>query len=103
MSQSPRSRSQKGGPRRPDFEIEVDGGRGWVQLRPQTFFGWLRVERLELEIPNVRFPLDITRGMGQFQEDRCRVLCARFVVDAEARAALIRARTGLLAAAGFEA
>src|SRR3990170_4735887 len=84
------------------FEIQIGEGRGSLLLRPRTFFDWLRVERLEFEIPRVCFPLDITQGMAQFQRQRCRVAWAVFSVDDRALAALLREQVALLGAGGFE-
>jgi Tfp pilus assembly protein PilF len=88
--------------RRLDFSIEVDGGRGCLALRPHRFFGWLIVDELQLEIPNVCFPLDITRGIKQFQQQRCRVMSAAFALDEQAIEGLAHQQAGPLAAAGFE-
>jgi tetratricopeptide (TPR) repeat protein len=93
--------SRSSGEGRLEFEIAVDGGAALL-LRPSTFFGWLRVDHLELEIPNVSFPLDITRGIRQFKTRRCRLAGARLVVEQPSRAALVAARSGALARAGFD-
>jgi len=86
----------------PRFEISVDGSRGQLMLRPGRFFGWLRVDRFELAIPNVTFPLDITGGMAQFQRQRCPLLAATLTIDPEGLAQLAAQRAGPLAMAGFE-
>jgi tetratricopeptide (TPR) repeat protein len=86
----------------PAFEISIEDGRGLLLLRPRTFFGWLAVEKLELEIPEVSFPLDITRGIKQFQGQRCKLVGATFALDAAGASAFVRGRAPLLAAAGFE-
>src|SRR5438270_482079 len=65
----------------PHFEIQVGDGRGLLLLRPRTFFGWLRIDELQLAIPEVHFPLDITGGMAQFQRQRCPVLAATISVE----------------------
>jgi tetratricopeptide (TPR) repeat protein len=87
---------------KPDFEIQVEDGRGLLLLRPRLFFGWLRADQLELAIPNVRFPLDITGGMSQFQKQTCRIVRARLRVEASAMRAFVGARAERLAQAGFE-
>jgi tetratricopeptide (TPR) repeat protein len=86
----------------PVFEISIEDGRGLLLLKPRTYFGWLTVDKLELVIPEVSFPLDITRGIKQFQGQRCRVAAARLSIDAAGAAAFIRDRTSLLSAAGFD-
>lgn len=86
----------------PYFEIQVEDGRGLLLLRPRTFFGWLRVEHLELLIPDVSFPLDITAGMAQFQHRRCHLLGARLAIDERGLFALISRRTAALAEAGID-
>ena len=85
----------------PHFEIQVGDGRGMLLLRPRTFFGWLRVESLQLAIPEVHFPLDITGGMAQFQRQRCPVLEATIAIERAGFAELVQRRASLLAAAGF--
>ncbi len=84
-----------------EFEIQVEDGSGLLLLRPRTLFGWLKVERLELQIPNVTFPLDITGGMAQFRAQRCNLLACTLAVDAAGAAELLYARAAPLAAAGF--
>jgi tetratricopeptide repeat protein len=86
----------------PHFEIQVGDGRGLLLLRPRTFFGWLRVESLQLAIPEVHFPLDITGGMAQFQRQRCPVLEATISVERGGLVELLQRRGPLLAGAGFE-
>ncbi len=85
----------------PHFEIQVGDGRGLLLLRPRTFFGWLRVESLQLAIAEVQFPLDITGGMAQFQRQRCPVLEATISVERAGFAELVQRRASLLTAAGF--
>ena len=85
----------------PHFEIQVGDGRGLLLLRPRTFFGWLRVESLQLAIAEVQFPLDITGGMAQFQRQRCPVLEATLTIERAGFAELVQRRATLLEAAGF--
>src|SRR5262245_28948799 len=86
----------------PHFEIQIGDGRGLLLLRPRTFFGWLRIDSLQLAIPEVTFPLDITGGMAQFQRQRCPLLDATFRVERATVSSLVERRGRLLAAAGFE-
>src|SRR6478752_2421458 len=85
----------------PHFEIQVGDGRGLLLLRPRTFFGWLRVENLQLAIPEITYPLDITGGMAQFQRQRCPVLEATLSIERSGLQALVQKRASLLQAAGF--
>jgi Tfp pilus assembly protein PilF len=87
---------------KPHFEIQVEDGRGLLHLRPRTFYGWLRVEGLQLAIPEVHFPLDITGGMAQFQRQRCALLEATLKVERAGLTELLGRRGRLLTAAGFE-
>lgn len=87
---------------RPHFEISVEDGRGLLLLRPRTFFGWLHVPQLDLSIPNVTFPLDITGGLNSFQRQRLTLLRAGFLVEEEKLARLIEARAAPLRSAGFD-
>src|SRR5262245_1498372 len=86
-------------PLRLEFEIQVEDGAGILLLRPRTLFGWLKVERLELVIPNIKFPLDISGGMAQFRAQRCRVQACGLRI--EGLHTLVEARAAPLAAAGF--
>src|SRR5688572_2302946 len=84
------------------FDVRVQEGRGALVLRERTFFGWLRVERLELEIPNVRLPVDVSGGADRFQKRRCKVMGATLALDERAVEALLWGRAGDLGAAGFD-
>jgi tetratricopeptide (TPR) repeat protein len=86
----------------PHFEISVEDSRGSLMLRPCLLHGWLHVERLEMAIPNVSFPLDITGGMAQFQRQRCPVVGTTFSVEAAGLAELVSRRVRPLSAAGFD-
>lgn len=86
----------------PHFEIQVGDGRGLLLMRPRTFGGWLRVESLQLQIPEMIFPLDITGGMAQFQRQRCSLLDATFRLERASLGDLLARRRHLLEAAGFE-
>jgi len=85
-----------------DFELQVGDGRGALLLRPTVFHGWLQVDRLALAIPDVAFPLDITKGIAQFKEQRCRVTSASLGIDEGSLEALLRDRAPILSAAGFQ-
>jgi tetratricopeptide (TPR) repeat protein len=57
----------------PGFELTFVQGRAvlGVGARPLAAAG--RVDRLEMEIPGVRFPFDFSGGMARFQSRRCRL------------------------------
>lgn len=99
VPQSPDAEKSKS--EQPRFEVQVGDGRGTLLLKPRTFFGWLRIDSLQLAIPEVTFPLDITGGMAQFQRQRCPVLEATFTVERAGFAELVQRRASLLTAAGF--
>ena len=84
------------------FALQVAGERAALVLRDRDFFGWLRVERLELEIPGLSFPMDLSGGAGRFQRRRCRVTRAVLALDDAGLGALLQARAASLATAGFE-
>ena len=99
VPQTPAAEADKS--EQPRFEVQVGDGRGLLLLRPRTFFGWLRIDNLQLAIPEVHFPLDITGGMAQFQRQRCPVIEATFAVERAGFAELVQRRASLLTAAGF--
>src|SRR5262245_41891026 len=84
------------------FVLQVAGERATLVLRERSFFGWLRVERLELEIPGLSFPMDLSGGAGRFQRRRCRLTPATIAIDDAGLATLLRARAAALATAGFD-
>ena len=46
------------------FKFRLAGGTGKLTLGRRTFFGWLHLDRLELEVPNLRLPVDLAIGAG---------------------------------------
>ncbi|HTE52432.1 MAG TPA: tetratricopeptide repeat protein [Kofleriaceae bacterium] len=54
------------------FSFRLAGGSGRLTLDERTFFGWLRLERLELEVPDLRLPVDLAVGPEAFQRHRTR-------------------------------
>src|SRR5262245_46143469 len=84
------------------FDLSVKDGRGLLLLVDRTLHGWLKVARLELEIPELAFPLDVAGGPVRFQRRRCRLRAAELVLDDGALAELLRARGAALGAAGFD-
>ena len=55
------------------FRLTFVQGRGLLSLAGQDFEGLGRVELLELEIPNLRFPFDVSRGVARFKNRRLRL------------------------------
>ncbi|HSA20905.1 MAG TPA: tetratricopeptide repeat protein, partial [Myxococcota bacterium] len=55
------------------FGLEFRRGSTLVTLGGRTLPGGLRVERLELEVPEVSFPFDVSGGAEQFRHRRCRL------------------------------
>jgi hypothetical protein len=55
------------------FGLEFRRGSTLVTLGGRPLTGGLRVERLELEVPEVSFPFDVSGGAEQFRHRRCRL------------------------------
>ena len=60
-------------PSRLGFTFRLAGGTGQLSLSHRTFFGWLNLDRLELEVPHLRLPVDLAAGPEAFQRHRTRV------------------------------
>ena len=54
-----------------DFALRFVDGRGLLNLRTPQRLDWVGLEKLELEIPNLRFPFDVSGGPTRFQTRRC--------------------------------
>ena len=52
------------------FTFRLVGGAGKLALSDVDFFGWLHVERLELEVPDLTLPVDLAAGPERFQRRR---------------------------------
>src|SRR2546426_311104 len=63
------------------FSLSFARGRGLLGIGERVFFDLITLERLELEIPNLRFPFDVTGGAARFQHRRCRVREARLAIE----------------------
>jgi tetratricopeptide (TPR) repeat protein len=74
------------------FSLSFAEGRGLLGLRARTLFDRVALERLELEIPNLRFPFDVTGGAARFQNRRLRVREAQLAVSEEQAAAWLALR-----------
>jgi tetratricopeptide (TPR) repeat protein len=64
-----------------DFALRFVDGRGVLDLRAPQRLDWVDLERLELEIPNLRFPFDVSGGAARFQTRRCHLSAAQLVLD----------------------
>lgn len=43
-------------------------------LKNRPLSRWLSIDRLELEVPGVSFPFDMSHGTGRFRTRRCRLV-----------------------------
>src|SRR5262245_48249281 len=84
------------------FDLSVKDGRGLLSLANRTVHGWLKVARLELEIPELAFPVDLAGGARKWKRRRCRLLAVELVVDDAALAEMVRARGPALGTVGFD-
>ncbi len=73
------------------FALTFLDGRGVLSLegRPLGHFG--RVDRLEMEIPDLRFPFDVSGGVTRFQNRRCRLRELELSVGSAELSALVHA------------
>lgn len=55
------------------FRLTFVQGRGLLSLTGRDFENLGRVDRLELEIPNLRFPFDMSGGVARFKNRRLRL------------------------------
>lgn len=55
------------------FAFRLAQGAGRLTLEDRRFFGWLDVERLELEVPDLEPPIDLAAGSELFQNRRTKV------------------------------
>lgn len=53
------------------FALRLEAGKAILELRDRALGGGLHLERLEMEIPNVRFPFDVSGGAERFRSQRC--------------------------------
>jgi hypothetical protein len=71
------------------FTLALESGRGVLRLCDRTFHlatpsadaGGFRFDRLELEIPELSFPFDVSGGAGRFQHRQCSTRSATLSVD----------------------
>ena len=55
------------------FRLTFVEGRGLLSLAGRNIPGFGRVEKLELEIPNLRFPFDLSGGVTRFKNHRLKL------------------------------
>ena len=74
------------------FRLTFVQGRGLLSLAGRDFDGLGRVDSLELEIPNLRFPFDLSGGVARFKNRRLRLReLSLFVGSRELTGFLVRA------------
>ena len=77
------------------FRLTFVQGRGLLSLAGRDFEGLGRVDSLELEIPDLRFPFDLSGGVGRFKNRRLRLReLSLFVGAGEITGFLARAPLG---------
>lgn len=91
-----------GVPARLGFTFRFAGGAGKLALEELSFFGWLRVERLELDVPGLSLPVDLSAGPEIFQRHRTRVRLASLRVDNLDLDRFLASRVGTLAELGVD-
>ncbi len=89
-----------GVPARLGFTFRFAGGAGKLALEDLSFFGWLRVERLELDVPGLSLPVNLSAGPEIFQRHRTRVRLASLRVDNLDLDRFLATRVGTLAELG---
>jgi tetratricopeptide (TPR) repeat protein len=78
-----------------DFALRFVDGRGLLDLRAPQRLDWVALEKLEMEIPNLRFPFDVSGGPARFQTRRCLLSTAALTLDEAALQAWMAARPQL--------
>jgi tetratricopeptide (TPR) repeat protein len=82
-----------------DFAVRFVDGRGLLGLRAATRLNGgaagIHIARLELEIPNLRFPFDVSGDATRFQTRRCNLAGAELRLDEEELQAWLGTRAAL--------
>ena len=55
------------------FALTFVDGQGVLALHDRPLRALARVDRLELEVPDLRFPFDLSGGVARFRHRRCRL------------------------------
>ena len=63
------------------FTFRLVGDIGKLAVTNQRFFGWLHLERLELEVPNIPLPVDMSAGPGGFKRRRTELRVASMRIE----------------------
>ena len=84
------------------FTFRLAGGAGKLTLGRRTFFGWLHLDRLELEVPNLRLPVDLATGAEAFQRHRTRARLASLRMEQADLDRFVALRVPALEALGVE-
>ena len=63
------------------FTFRFSGGAGRLVLADCPCFGWLHVDRLELDVPDLPLPFDLSGGPEKLQRRRTRVRSAALHLD----------------------
>ena len=87
------------------FALRFVDGKGVLGLGAKLPLPLVSVERLELRVPNLRFPFDVSGGVARFQNRRCDFGAAELAVDGERLQAWLdgRTRLGRLGISGLRA
>ncbi|HEX8950519.1 MAG TPA: hypothetical protein VF945_01680, partial [Polyangia bacterium] len=87
------------------FALRFVDGKGVLGLGDKMQLGLVGVDRLELRVPNLRFPFDVSGGVERFQSRRCDFGAAELSVDGARLQAWLdaRARLGRLGIVGLRA
>ena len=66
-------------------------GRGYLWAEGQRVTDWVTLDRLRMEIPDLKFPFDVRGGLARFRNTRCQVRELSLRVSEVGLAELIRA------------
>ncbi|MCU1283119.1 MAG: Tetratricopeptide 4, partial [bacterium] len=82
-------------PTRLDFALRFVDGKGVLGLGDKMRVSLVHVDRLELRVPNLRFPFDVSGGAARFQSRRCDFGACELSVDRARLQSWLDARTRL--------
>ena len=77
------------------FALRFVDGKGVLGLGDKLELGLVGVDRLELRVPNLRFPFDVSGGVARFQSRRCDFGACELTIDGARLQAWLDARTRL--------
>ena len=64
------------------FSLEIKGGKVFLCLDSIRATNWLKVNRLEMVLPGLKFPFDLGSGLGKFRNRLCRLSLLDITIDA---------------------